>query len=246
MNWSAAREIYGHLYRDVLAVHDQPYVCIYCGEPGLDADHVPPVSRVAEYRKLYGEPSYLCARACSGCNSLLGSSLQPDIFARIDALKARLRRRYADILATPSWTDEELTHLHGWLQTYVMSEETKRRRILARIAFNGGYVAAVAFSIQEAEDTNTAALFSAALASTEKRSLSRPCRRCGGPRVSGDGTNCSACYRKCIKCGGPKDRFGSMCSGCFTNGLKKRHATSRVSLGARTCLADSTRPEPRI
>ena len=213
---SAERELYSQLYRTTLMVLDRPYVCVYCGEPGGDLDHVPPVGQLQEFRTLYGEPTYVLAHACSECNGLLGQTIQPDILARIDAAKERLRRRYTTILSTPSWTDEELTHLRGWLRTYVTGEEVKRRRVLARLAFNGGYAAALALSIKVSEDERIVEVFEAALTSSEKR---KPCKHCGGPRSSSFSSLCVDCRRRCRKCGQPNDRYGVMvCSVCLVNG----------------------------
>lgn len=112
----AALSRYHHLYHHI----DNDGVCIYCGDVADVDDHVPPITRVDDYRAFgLNQEYYLVVPCCSHCNGLLGSSLQRTLLERIyvlnDKLRDRLRKDGAD------WTPEQLDELGGWLHEYISS-----------------------------------------------------------------------------------------------------------------------------
>ena len=121
-------------------IHKDGYrQCIYCGEPADTLDHVPPKTRVYDYRSLnLIKEYYFKVYCCKECNNLLSDTLQDCLFDRIEVLKAKLYRRYRRYLKIPEWEAEELAELGKTLKEEVLSAIRLRDAIEYRLDYSGG------------------------------------------------------------------------------------------------------------
>jgi hypothetical protein len=132
---------YNHLY-DVLSVMDNPFLCLYCGEPAECRDHVPPLSRIEAYRRFNLEREvYVKVWCCTECNRLLSDSLQIDLIERIDNLKQLLRLKYKTEGITKLWTKTEIkeAQLTGRLKKYIQGRSALEKLAVNRVEFGLGY-----------------------------------------------------------------------------------------------------------
>src|SRR5262245_2617575 len=118
-------------------------LCTYCGETATALDHVIP--------RIYAEMTYSInsdrglllknfgkkVPACTECNSLLGAAPLLSVSARRAEVHRRLRVKYKNLLASPTWTDEEIEMLGPTLRSHVASCQEKRARIVARLHWRG-------------------------------------------------------------------------------------------------------------
>lgn len=110
--------------------------CFYCGSIAETVDHVPPVSRIFDYRALMLKHEfYWRVKCCYECNTVLGNKLQPTLLHRVESLKTMLSKRYKRVLATPEWDSDEINELKkaGKLQKYVREQAELRAIVAARI-----------------------------------------------------------------------------------------------------------------
>lgn len=107
--------------------------CYYCGAIATTKDHVYPMRlRYRQQRwRVYIVP------ACRECNILLGGRYYGNASARRFAIKSKLRRRYADVLAMPYWSTAELQNLGPEMSQTVVEAMQLRERILRRLEWNG-------------------------------------------------------------------------------------------------------------
>ena len=120
-------------------------LCVYCGDPADTIDHVPPLSRVDDYRSLRLEKeTYLLVRSCRECNAVLGESLQTSVLERYELAKEKIALK-----AKPSkamWTEEDMAELGPNMRRYVSSETKKRERNFERLMYVGGLRALLGFT----------------------------------------------------------------------------------------------------
>ena len=134
----ATRRQYSGLYSLVPGVRDEGgfWLCTYCGDPADQLDHVPPLSRVDDYRALYpSDERYLMVRCCCDCNRRLANSLQLDLAARMKHLKALLSRHGKRLFAADVWDSEDLEELGPNLRSAIGSDIRKAERLRQRIAY---------------------------------------------------------------------------------------------------------------
>jgi len=142
------RERYNHLY--ALAPSERSEFgwprCVYCGEPADTLDHVPPLSRVDDYRALgVHRERYLLVKSCKPCNVALGDSLQNDVLERIEVIKRRLRKKLGRRDTGYVWSDDDLTELGPNLRSHVGSAMRKTESLVRRIDYRGGLRAPLGF-----------------------------------------------------------------------------------------------------
>lgn len=117
-------------------------LCVYCGDPADTIDHVPPLTRVEDYRALRrGKESYLMVKACRPCNSMLGDDLHADIFERIDSVKYRLKRQIKRDDYALQWSKQDIALLGKNLRSKVVSSMKRIEAVQRRIDYRGGYKA---------------------------------------------------------------------------------------------------------
>lgn len=123
-----------------VTISSDPFCCFYCGDIASTIDHVPPLTRVDDYKayKLLHE-MYIKVPACNECNRMLGSSLQESIELRIEHAKDLLSRRHSNLLRN-LWTqqrldDEEMT---GSLRSHLLKASRSQQRLVDRLNFYAG------------------------------------------------------------------------------------------------------------
>lgn len=110
--------------------------CIYCGLPAVTFDHVPPISRVDDYRAMQLESEvYLLVPSCNQCNSLLSNSLQENIICRMDTLKIKLKRKLNKHIMDIEWTDSEIAALGPNLKTTIKKAIAMHRLAQQRLTY---------------------------------------------------------------------------------------------------------------
>jgi len=141
-NRNAARSRYSGLYSTAPSERSEfgwP-LCVYCGDPADTIDHVPPISRVDDYRALFrGRETFLLVKCCKPCNTMLANELQADIFERIDAVKYRLKRKIRRDDYALQWSQDEIAQLGKNLRSKVVSSMKKIESTQRRIDYRGGY-----------------------------------------------------------------------------------------------------------
>jgi len=119
-----------------------PDVCTYCGDPATVTDHVIPVSYLArlvdpqiDHPRL--QRGLIVVPACADCNGLLGPFVAFSIEDKRAELKRRLRRKYARLLGTAEWADDELGELGGSLRGWIKATDDRARWLWLRYTWNG-------------------------------------------------------------------------------------------------------------
>lgn len=114
-------------------------LCLYCGDPADQIDHVPPITRVDDYRAMHsGSEKYYRVKACKPCNEMLSNSLQHDIIERIDEAKRILRKKLGRRDVVYLWADEDLLTLGKNLRSKIASDMRKTESLVRRIEYRGG------------------------------------------------------------------------------------------------------------
>lgn len=141
-NRDKAISAYGFLYKIAPSERSEfgwP-LCVYCGDPADSLDHVPPITRVDDYRATCpGKEQYLLVKSCRPCNILLKDDLHFDVFERIDAVKYRLKRTLKKHDHALQWSEEELKGLGKNLRSKIISSMKKIESAQRRIDYRGGY-----------------------------------------------------------------------------------------------------------
>jgi len=110
--------------------------CAYCGVAAETYDHVPNLAMlhalgIEHYQRrkiqLWKVP------ACRECNVLLSDCAATSIPDRRAQIKAKLKARYAKLLAMPSWTDREIADLGIGLQDVIEDANAVRSWIKRRL-----------------------------------------------------------------------------------------------------------------
>jgi hypothetical protein len=135
-------KVYNFLYSSAPAERSEMGwpLCVYCGDPADAVDHVPPLSKIVQYRGLgVNREMYLLAKTCRPCNQMLGSTLQTDILSRIDEAKSLLRKKLGRRDVGYTWAEEDLEDLGRNLRSHVGSAMRKTESLIRRIEYRGGY-----------------------------------------------------------------------------------------------------------
>lgn len=101
-------------------------ICSYCGEFAETYDHVVPVSYKHVTRKLEvgNKEAIPC---CCECNTTLGNKFFHTVSTRAGYLLKKYKKRYAKVLNTPDWEEDELEEMG----------DSMRRSIVARLDMRG-------------------------------------------------------------------------------------------------------------
>lgn len=133
-----ATSIYGDLYTFFQHNPQNPFTCFYCGDTASCMDHVPPLSRVDDYRALrLRHEYYIKVPCCNECNSVLGNSLQIHIIDRVCDAHDILENRHKKHLKCKAWTKQALDYaqFRGRLKSYVLASENMRKYIADRVDY---------------------------------------------------------------------------------------------------------------
>ena len=132
---------YGEIYTRFVHDDENHYTCFYCGEPGNQYDHQPPITRVSDYRSLgLATEKYIKVVSCAECNGMASDYLSETILDRADFVDKKLKQKYKKIMLSPVWdeTDIEQAQLRGRLRQSVKNHSNKLVRILDRIDYGYG------------------------------------------------------------------------------------------------------------
>ena len=112
--------------------------CIYCGDHATDRDHITPHSYVSNSKnrsfKEYWEWS------CSECNTVLANILLTTVEERGHYLHNKISKRYAKLLSSPPWTDEEIDDLGPGLRASILSARIERYKVEDRLRYLSKYL----------------------------------------------------------------------------------------------------------
>jgi len=128
------KQLYEHIEGDKL---DKLLFCVYCGDLATERDHVPPKTRIDDYRaqRLKFE-LFITVPSCKHCNIILGDELDLSIVSRINRLKEYLElKRPKD---NPVWTVNELIELDYALRESVIQKLKDEKNIVKKIKYNKG------------------------------------------------------------------------------------------------------------
>lgn len=100
-----------NIYQKIDVPYNMRYTCFYCGEFECDLDHVPPTSRYHDFIGIYDSHMPLLVPSCKECNSLLGNTLQKDIYDRFEECKKKLTKKLSRYLRYELlWDEDELEY----------------------------------------------------------------------------------------------------------------------------------------
>jgi len=111
------------------ALEYAPYVCVYCGSPGRDRDHLLPRAAVADGAR----PYVLTVPACGECNGLLSDNVVESITGRRLYVQERLKRRHKKLLSTIELGETDLEELGPSLRLYVRQAIFAKEQLLERL-----------------------------------------------------------------------------------------------------------------
>lgn len=109
------------------------HVCFYCGELGSTDDHCPPLKAAGSLPR--SEYTFIIVPACGECNGLLSALPLYTLEARLAHIAATLPKRYAKVLATPTWDTDELDELGESLRSAIQHAMLDKARVLDRIEY---------------------------------------------------------------------------------------------------------------
>jgi 5-methylcytosine-specific restriction endonuclease McrA len=116
----------------------EAYICAYCGLPADTRDHVIPRSyrsQVHYVRAKFTDLTTDIVWCCRECNNLASNLVFRSFAAKKRYLKGRIRERYAEVLATPGWSERELNELGRTLRTHVEAALRLKEIIEERLRF---------------------------------------------------------------------------------------------------------------
>lgn len=114
------------------------YDCVYCGMDAIARDHLRPFSydniRTTRSESNYKDLTNIIP-ACTDCNNMLSNMMFKSIADKAEYIARRLSVRFKKVLASPDWTEEDLSELGHSLKSYVKKTQNKKKLVQARIAF---------------------------------------------------------------------------------------------------------------
>ena len=113
-------KIYGNLYKRVSNIDWEK--CFYCGQPQQCWDHSPPISliegiNVKMYKSKGGE--FRLYPACLQCNALLNAYSDTNIYARLEYLALKYKKRLNKL---PYWSDNELQEMGKNMRAFILGK----------------------------------------------------------------------------------------------------------------------------
>lgn len=114
--------------RKLLKTKDLPRICMYCGDPATDREHVVPKSIVGENTdKVW---------SCSECNSIASDSLFETIEEKGEYIRAKLKHKYKKILEAAEWSDDEIEEMGYGMQKRIRSARTAKQWVKKRLQWD--------------------------------------------------------------------------------------------------------------
>lgn len=113
-------------------------LCMYCGVLADTIDHVPPITRVDDYRALWVKHAYWKVKCCSECNFLAADSLQSDFLERVQYVKEKLKLRYRRRAVNAPWSKAEIKELGRTMKTEAAKGLKIKCQLDERLNYWGG------------------------------------------------------------------------------------------------------------
>ena len=112
-------------------------LCTYCGDVSECRDHVVPVSFTSNIpaRKRGKTNKKDTVPCCTECNSLLGNKLLTTVETRAAYLIGVMELRYANLLETPYWSQEDLDDLGYTMRSDIENTLNHKRNIIDRLKY---------------------------------------------------------------------------------------------------------------
>lgn len=111
-------------YRESIAICEDRRICVYCGEPADEREHVVP--RCANF------PTWIVP-ACGECNRAAGGMIFDGIVAKKRHIQKALARRYAKVLRTPEWDASELDEMGVTMRRAIADHLAAKRIVQGRV-----------------------------------------------------------------------------------------------------------------
>lgn len=111
--------------KKLLKLSDLPFICMYCGDPADQREHVIPYS--------YSGDNTAIVWSCRECNLLASDYLFETIEDKGRFINERLKAKYEKILNIPQWCDDELEELDGNMKCNVLGMIEVQKWIRKRI-----------------------------------------------------------------------------------------------------------------
>jgi len=109
--------------------------CLYCGEKATCRDHFLPISINAALHGNVPRRLKVLIPSCRECNAIAGARIFKSFGAKRKHIQNELRRKYARLLAAPSWTGGEVSALGRELQERVQWHLKKKHRLEQRVSW---------------------------------------------------------------------------------------------------------------
>lgn len=111
--------------------------CYYCGEPADSIDHVPSLEEVyIRGTDFFREKQIplVALRCCRQCNNTVGT-VGWTVDERAKILYEKYKKKYRQVLESPTWEEKELTELGDNLRTYIENSKSIAQWIERRFQF---------------------------------------------------------------------------------------------------------------
>ena len=111
--------------KKLLKLSDLPYVCMYCGDPANQREHVTPYS--------YSGNNTHMVWSCQECNVLASDNLFVNIEEKGRYINERLHIKYKKLIDIPDWSEKEFKELDGNIKRNVKGMIEVQKWIKKRI-----------------------------------------------------------------------------------------------------------------
>lgn len=113
--------------------------CFYCGMPADTVDHVPPISRVDDYRSMgLRHEIFIKVTCCKDCNTKLGASLQLSLVERYNVRQKQMEKEFKKILKMPVWSSEEIKKMGRNMRSSIVVSMQQKEMLKERAYFREG------------------------------------------------------------------------------------------------------------
>ena len=116
-------------FGDSIIKDDLP-VCVYCGDPSTDRDHL--ITCSWEGYKSYANRDKL-VKACKWCNSLLGDVPIFSVPGRANYLISRYESKFTKVLSRPFHTEDEILETSNNIQVLLVHSNEEQKWIKEKI-----------------------------------------------------------------------------------------------------------------
>ena len=109
-------------------IHIPGKFCVYCGEIASTEEHFPPLTHHPEIG--------VVLPACRECNCMASAEHPRDFSSRARYVTELIERKYAKILCSPAWDENEMATLGRNLRAGVQACQRARKILIERVAWS--------------------------------------------------------------------------------------------------------------